>query len=85
MDEELLELLATCVQARISREEAWKDIPKNCPFYEMAPEKYDHYEACRQVETAFALQVVTVLLRRRDAYLVDAPTGEEVQNDGQGA
>ena len=43
MDEELLELLAACVQARIHREEAWKDIPKNCPFYEMAPEKYDHY------------------------------------------
>ena len=76
MDEELLELLAACVQARINREKAWEDIPKNCPLYEMAPEKYDHYEACRSVETAFVHQVVAVLLRRRDAYLVDAPAGE---------
>lgn len=73
MDEELLELLAACERARIYREEAWKDIPKNCPFYEMAPEKYDHYEACGREEAALALQVVAVLLRRRDAYLVDAP------------
>lgn len=85
MDEELLELLAACVQARIAREEAWKCIPANCPLYEMAPEEYDHYRVCREVETAFAHQVVTVLLQRRDAYLVDTPTGEEVQNDGRGA
>jgi len=44
MTDELFKRLKEYEQAKILKDEAWKKIPKNCPFYEMAPDEYDNYE-----------------------------------------
>ena len=45
MTDELIKLVGEYEEAKELRHKAWSKIPKNCPFYEMAPKEYDDYES----------------------------------------
>lgn len=58
---------------KMAVETAWNAIPKNCPFYEMAPEEYDSHSYEHKEMCSLALKLAECLLveRMTDAWKVD--------------
>ena len=61
------DLLENHKRLRQQAKEAWERIPKNCPFYEMAPELYDSFECASEEFKRNAVKIV-------DEYLGLEPT-----------
>ena len=62
MTDELFKRLKEYEQAKILKDEAWKKIPKNCPFYEMAPDEYDNYESAYNHTRDKAVEIADYLI-----------------------
>ena len=62
MTDELFKRLKEYEQAKIVRQEAWEKIPKNCPFYEMAPAEYDNYESAYNHARDKAVEIADYLI-----------------------